>query len=993
MKDFSSSTWINPICLSLVILCSLTGNAFSQQPSFKNLTVDDGLPSAIIYSVFQDKKGFLWFASDKGVARYDGYGFTYYTVSNGLADNEIFDFFEDSQGRIWFHSYNGKVSYYLNGIIYNSSNTPALEYLNASSYISSICEDERNHQIWISSYRDGIVNYPLEGSGRRFFSNNEFVEISKILVDTAGLIMLAKNGIFSVSFDSSYMQVDKVSNLNFRLSGNLNKVKVYRSSDDIFITNFTDTYQGNLSTQQYKVLYSDQDSAFVTNVGEDGDNVWIATMKGAIYYYRDKDQLSKKILEGHPIASILRDAEGNLWVATLGDGIFFQSKNAIYTFPEAKHVYCLARDPMGSVWLGYDAGMIGKIRGNAIKSLSLGNPVTKNRLEINSITFSNNNIWVCNSMGIFKLMSNGREYISGHSYYATESSTGILWCVYRHLLIPLNKELYDQNKYQIETLDKTSYIGLGVFLEVYKKYAFIDRPVNAVAAAVSASRMWASTDERVYLIDIDSNKIIRTIRIDPKIRVHGIQELSNGNLALATFGNGLEIISPDGKRLATVTTKQGLPSDFCTVIAADENDDIWIGTNKGVCKVTGIPDNISVVYLDKNDGLLYDQITDVLVNHDTVWVASKEGLQFLLKKSITIPASDRAVYIRTVSVNGHTQSLESGDIESMSLKYSENDIAISFVYLSYQSHGKILYRYKLLNDQSWRYTWDTGLNFTSLSAGDYKLQIEAKDKSGKWSQPGVFEFSIAKPFWKTWLFTLGIFGISTVLVWRITVSYFERRRKEMVQTNQLILSELKTLRAQINPHLFFNVLNAIQGMMFKNDPETTHSYLSKFGKLVRHMLDHSDKNYITLEEEIESLTNYLQLEQLRMKNRFNYRFEVDPALDIKNMEIPIMMLQPFVENSIKHGFQHKEKQGMITVSFEKRSYHLHIKIVDNGIGRRRSRQLRTSPHTSKGNDLIQRRIETLNFQRKRKIEITIEDLEDDMGNHPGTCVFIKIPME
>jgi LytS/YehU family sensor histidine kinase len=228
--------------------------------------------------------------------------------------------------------------------------------------------------------------------------------------------------------------------------------------------------------------------------------------------------------------------------------------------------------------------------------------------------------------------------------------------------------------------------------------------------------------------------------------------------------------------------------------------------------------------------------------------------------------------------------------------------------------------------------------------------------------------------------------ISAAVFW-----FFKQRQKEIERQHRVTISELKSLRAQMNPHFLFNALNSIQGVLLKQSVEVTQDYLGKFGKLMRTILDHADRSSISIKEELDSITNYLEIEQLRA-NQFQYHIDIDQSLDIYNREIPAMIVQPFIENSIWHGFAHKDGDKQLLIKFtngpEEETF---IEIVDNGIGRKKAQSLRSSKHKSKGIQLVRERIDILNHKAERKIRIEIIDLEDSLGNHPGTKVIISIP--
>ena len=182
----------------------------------------------------------------------------------------------------------------------------------------------------------------------------------------------------------------------------------------------------------------------------------------------------------------------------------------------------------------------------------------------------------------------------------------------------------------------------------------------------------------------------------------------------------------------------------------------------------------------------------------------------------------------------------------------------------------------------------------------------------------------------------------------------------------------------------------------ENKREEAIRFISKFGKLIRRVLDQAAKNYQTIEEEIDTLELYLKLEQHRTRNKFSYEFQVDDSVDIYNTQIPTNLLQPFIENAIWHGIMPKEEDnGLIIILFSTKADNLLCKIEDNGIGREKAAELKKVSklrHQSKGMRIIEERIEALNFLDQRQIQFNIIDLIDQDKQPLGTRVELWFEM-
>jgi putative methionine-R-sulfoxide reductase with GAF domain len=223
----------------------------------------------------------------------------------------------------------------------------------------------------------------------------------------------------------------------------------------------------------------------------------------------------------------------------------------------------------------------------------------------------------------------------------------------------------------------------------------------------------------------------------------------------------------------------------------------------------------------------------------------------------------------------------------------------------------------------------------------------------------------------------------------------KEKEMEVLKLNKdLATSQLTTLRAQMNPHFIFNALNSVQQYILQGNVIEANKYLSKFSKLQREVLNHSDQNFISLEKELEVLNLYLELEQLRFDGNFNYLIKVDEAIDDDEIKIPPMIVQPFVENSIWHGLMPKQGERWVHIHFELSNDDLLVcTVTDNGIGRGASNRLKQNghdQHKSKGLSLVYDRLHILRQQYGQAFNVTIKDLFESTNVPAGTEVKLHI---
>lgn len=221
-------------------------------------------------------------------------------------------------------------------------------------------------------------------------------------------------------------------------------------------------------------------------------------------------------------------------------------------------------------------------------------------------------------------------------------------------------------------------------------------------------------------------------------------------------------------------------------------------------------------------------------------------------------------------------------------------------------------------------------------------------------------------------------------------------QKRLALEKQYRHSELKALKAQMDPHFIFNALNSIQEYIILNQKNLASDYLGKFADLMRKYLNHSDKGIISLQEEIECLNMYLELETIRFEDKLSYQIDVQNKIGIENILIPTMLIQPYVENALKHGLLHKKNKGLLKISFDKLvdKQVLICSVEDNGVGRVKAQELkekRSILHKSFATKATESRLNLLNYGKEEQIGVEYEDLIDDSQNASGTKVYITIP--
>ncbi|HEV2354067.1 MAG TPA: histidine kinase, partial [Puia sp.] len=476
-------------------------------------------------------------------------------------------------------------------------------------------------------------------------------------------------------------------------------------------------------------------------------------------------------------------------------------------------------------------------------------------------------------------------------------------------------------------------------------------------------------------------------------RISGITGDGHGTMWVAPYDDMGVLELRDGKVVRRIGASEGLTSNICRVIAL-HGDYLWVGTDKGLNRINVVHPEQRIVKYTAGDGLGSNVINTVFFDSTRVYVGTSAGFNYFDETKIADSSTCRFAWL-SVTANGRSRLQDTANLR---FSYRASDFHFEFAGISYRSGGDISYRYRLTGlDTAWRMTQQNFLNYPVLPGGDYLLQVAAVDKWGHQSPVAGIHFIVSTPFWRQLWFFITVGLAIVALAWLLMMKRIRRIRRRQEDERALMrrVNEMEhmALQAQMNPHFIFNCMNSIQQYIFDQDIFGANKYISGFSRLIRATLQHSNRPLITLGEEIDYLSNYLSLERLRFKEKMEYRFEVDEGIDRSECMIPPMIIQPFAENSIRHGLRHKRSgKGVIMIRMQQVDGYLIVTIEDNGIGRRKAAMYKTQEHIeyqSRGMSLTAERIKAMNSMYGRRIDFSVTDLEDEAGEPAGTRVRIR----
>lgn len=966
-----------PILLFLITLTELA----AQAPKFRHFEVEEGLPSATVYQAFQDSRDFLWFSTEAGLSRFDGTRFRNFSMDEGLPDNEIFGLFEDSKNRLWFRAYNGHFGYLFRDTIFNADQIPLLKSLEKPHWVMQIFEDS-NGDLYFSQHRDGLAILK-----EKKVIHIEIKDFEAVLPSDS----TSNNIIILGCFEAENGQIHILSNIaEFILKKNkptflrfftpefseivpLNAITVVakaKGTNDLY---FID-YQWNEPSEPKKILSNSDlllDSDILILGESEFGGVWLGSLGEGLFLLdniENEPQIINNYLENESVSSVLKDKEGNIWMTTLGDGVYMLSDNKVLTYKEDdglsdSDLYAITGNAKRNIFIGTQSGKVNFLRPNgSVQVLETGLEARRyNRITALELD-SKENLWVGSDVGLV--------------------SFGI------------DKDFEIKNIKTIE-ITNTDEVYVGSSNGLY----FIDKDlktnllwnnrVNAIAIE-NKNKIWLGSNTGLYFYN---GKNINPIEGSSlyRYRINDLAITNDGTLCICTAGNG--VLLKKEKKITQIHKKDGLASNVCTDIFLANDGVIWVATNGGVSKFS-IENNKAkdIFSYTETQYLASNEVRGIFVRSDTVWASTSAGLSYIeglnrTKKKTLAPT----FYILGIKIRERDTTL----LHEYNLRYDQNDILIEYTGISFKSGTQVRYRYQMLGlSDEWVETSSNEAHFPFLQPGNYTFKVKAISIDGKESAERMIRFIISPPWWKRKIFIFGIllFLFSTAGI--IIYSTVKNREDKIKLKRQISESEHMALRAQMNPHFIFNALNSIQHFITMEDEVSANYYLSQFSKLIRRVLENSKTPLINLEDEVTTLELYLALEALRFEGKFEYKINVDGAIDTYDVELPSMIIQPFAENAIWHGLM--PKQGGIptlTINFKKTEEHLICEIQDNGIGREAASKVskkNLSEHKSTGISNTISRLSLMSKVENKAALVEIVDLKENEAA-TGTLVIVRIP--
>ncbi len=979
--------------LTLLLILTLSAfTAFPQNGGYslsRSFTVTDGLPSNHIYNIVEDDDGFLWISTDAGLARFNGKEFQIFTVEHGLPDNDVLDVVKENlphgkkdYGRIWVTCFKQNPAYF---------DEVKNRFINAREDTSLAIEIGKMNT-FVMPLKEGGVMYWNE-NGSYFFENGKFSErkyenngiifnqvIQKYndgsFIAFGGFPKINKNYIHYDNF-ISYIKDGKI------IESILLEKWKYRSSTNNAMYDNT-FYLASISKSQYYLFSAFQINPLryrVDTVAVSEPTIirrfteeyfYTIGISGKFFVFNRQTNAPLFEISGNYSPNCLfNDSKGNLWVGSIDKGLFMYKKSLIETFAKPDKFtntffLSIARKPNGALLAGNHFGQVAETDGKYFIVHSL--PVTDGTNWVRKIIVSQNKVFTFSEGGSF--INYKKPVLNIAIKKKRVSKTAVYF----------NDSIIIEGGHDIMSAIDTK-------REKISELPVFSQRTTCIAVA-AGSKIYHGSIKGLYKYDFDRRVDDSLAKNHPLLaeRITAICASPDSYVWVATDGFGLLALHKDSV-VEVFTTANGIISNSIKCVISTGPGKIWIATNSGISiiRYSGTPANFTYQNLTVNDGLSNNIINEMLYSNDTVYCATGNGI-CAIPANISLPPFNIPVRLTSVAINEQDTSLAA----KYDLRYNQKNIQLRFAGVELGGHlGNFEYR---INQGNWLFL-QTGVLSLQLNSGYYDIEIRAIDVNGKsGTEPMIISFAIATPFWKAIWFWLLVFLISVgVVLWFFKKREMYKRElalREILNQKKITELELLALKSQINPHFIFNCLNSIKLLSHQQKHAEAEKYLDRFAALLRSALEQSSLQQITLQQEIEFIENYLELEKLRMPDKLIYKVETTGEVNTKELLIPSMLLQPFIENAVKHGVAPlKNLKGLVQVKFYIKHNFLVAEVRDNGIGIGMGKKVSGTGRHGIGIENTARRSSLYN------IETTVTDLQNVDISSSGTLVQLKIPVQ
>jgi len=964
--------------LYLPIFCILLTGLFKAQDksfTYQHYGPEEGLNNTNVWAIKQSANGLMYFATANGIYSYDGYNFIKINVAN-LKTNYLRNIVKqdgkllvsNDEGVYELDTKNntskklGELNFgkhapdevIINGdYAYNLSGQVSISVMNIKN--KTVYEDEirkkdesvlafcifksKDNKVFVGR-SDGL--YLFEGAKQVKIKLLKNIPVYSITENNKGCLVLGSDNKI-VELDKNY-RPDKehfpkfkpVKTLLFSQENQIRKLTIDRYGRfwfTIYPDNTLYLYENNRLYDVFEIL--NISTSLINSVSiDDNQNIWVSTFNDGVYF------IQNPFLNNFFFSMRGKDLTVNA-VALKDDYVLTATSNGLYGFNYKTY---------------------------ELKTLS--NPDEVFGEPIYNLTNEGNNYYYS-----FRptFNSGSKSIISGQNTLR---------------FIPFDsKYIYLLNNKEALTADKGTIYKINVSTNrmIDTILSFPDYRIKVSSMLVKDDLLFVGTSNGLTIADLKN----RTHKaVNDSVFNFPVNHISliNNKVYIAHEG-GFSIY--EDKKLVNALGEIKLSA--VKKIKTFDNH-IWIATLNGLymCNMNLEP----ITKYSKSSGLLSNTINDIVFGNNTACIATDRGISIANTKEL-LSNRMKPEKVQIVSIETDAK-VRFDSLSLLRLSASENNLTVKFLSPIFNKPNKQYFRWKM-DKGDWKDFTEFELHLGSIDGGKHSIQIITSIDKINWSEPVYVDIEKEVAFAETaWLYiTIVIAALFLIIaVSYIWIKQVQKKAKKRIQDEQQInLLKHQAMNSLLSPHFIFNSLTSIQNYINTNDSLRASEYLAKFSRLIRMIIEKAAQSQITLRDEVVRLNYYLDLEKERFKNKFDFKIEVDSAINVDEISIPNMIIQPHAENSIIHGILPKHEHGTLKISFKKNQKNeLVITIEDDGIGLIKAKEHAKSSHKSLGTSTISNILELNSKLYNKKQSVKMEDKSALNPKLNGTIITITLEL-
>ena len=921
-----------------------------------------------------DNQGYVWVVSFKGLYRFDGEKFQKISA-NYNSFGSLIRFYQGTEGERFVIDYWGGIYLIDNDSLFEyPHNSIIRSYYKSYGYSDIFLENKKLHFAFHSSgyktIEEGKVEDPLADKG--IFIDGfacRLMENRLPFIFRRNIKKRIKNQEKEQPFYLFGNDFQLIDSAMVEDEGHHNPSSIVQLPNGNYLFS---SGKGNLIEFNEESVIStiDYESQIINLFVDDRENLWISTRNEGVHYYEDSDIKKENrtvILPNSTTIISAQDYQGGIWLYSLERGIGYISHPEIKFFLNKKRVR-----PLVEALTVIDDKIVYADE-SQLKSISLDESLkmesivdTKEQIMRLSLDEKANRLWI-STRGSLCYLEDGelkKPSFTGEGLHSSFSYFDSDW-------EDSEISLVATNDYQYFICDDTSITYISKQYEHKLKGVLLTRDT-----------VYLNTGNGIYMETPDSTYYLGD-RHEIATKFANQLILFNNQLILSIPSEGVYVFN--GKNFEPLTYNDEVVPN-AKLVQQDENT-LWAISNYGCFRISTQTGGYQIEAFQPLPRIV---IKSAIIRNDKLFIQTRNSgigiieLEELGKNRLLSP---ELLITRIQTKN----DLFYKEVEIAPLPHDENSLQLSFKSLNY--HGlDVLYRFKFKDsEEEWTTTTTGFVNFVSLEPNTYEFVVQSRFGLGEWSESKSIHFEIVPPFWKRWWFIVSASAVILLLSYRIVTYRFRIINKEKSLIIGRLTAEQKSLRAKMDPHFMFNIISSVQYLILRKENKKATQFLNQFSSLLRNTLNQSDMEYISIEDEIKFLKEYIDLEKMRLEDKFDYNFSTDELVN-KEQRIPTFILQPFVENAIHHGLKGIDAKGHLKLSFASENSVLKITIEDDGIGYNSSLKAKNKKRVSHGIQTIKDRLKIYNGNHSKE-PIEIQDLSEIESSKRGTRVTVTIKIK